>query len=256
MLVVKTTQKAAAYLDLTDHESKQLYEVANRFRKETLLYHCNLLEDAFFAMQKANAVKRIVAEMTLVRMCDEALDSSSEALLSRIAQLEEKMITGGFATSPRQAAPEAIPERDIQEKPAEVPVKKAPTKIETPTPSAPPVAKTFAPKTQEGGERRVLKPMRNWMEAVEKICRSDPMSAGFVKNAKAFTMENGNVVVRFPDAFSFSMMEKDDARDRLRMALSTVLRREVGDRMLIMEVAGAQKNASVIDEILDASDED
>ena len=98
--------------------------------------------------------------------------------------------------------------------------------------------------------------MRNWMEAVEKICRSDPMSAGFVKNAKAFTLENGSVVVRFPDSFSFSMMEKDEARDRLRMALSTVLRREVGDRMLIMEIAGEKKNSSVIDEILEASDED
>ena len=54
----------------------------------------------------------------------------------------------------------------------------------------------------------------------------------------------------------FSMMEKDEARDRLRMALSTVLRREVGDRMLIMEIAGEKKNSSVIDEILEASDED
>ncbi|MBQ8440491.1 MAG: DNA polymerase III subunit gamma/tau [Clostridia bacterium] len=256
MLVVKTTQNASAYLDLTDHEAEQLGNVAKRFRKETLLYHCNLLEDAFFAMQKANAVKRIVAEMALVRMCDEALDSSSEALLSRIAQLEEKMITGGFSASARRVEPEAVPVREASEKPMEAPVKKAPTKIETPVPSAAPIMEMPASKPQQTGERRVLKPMRNWMEAVEKICRSDPMSAGFVKNAKAFTMENGNVVVRFPDPFSFSMMEKDDARDRLRMALSTVLRREVGDRMLIMEIAGEQKNASVIDEILEASDSD
>ena len=116
MLVVKTTQNAAAYLDLTDYESKQLHDVASRFRKETLLYHCNLLEDAFFAMQKANAVKRIVAEMALVRMCDEALDSSGEALLSRIAQLEEKMITGSFVSA-RSAAPATTPAPVAEEKP-------------------------------------------------------------------------------------------------------------------------------------------
>ena len=250
MLVVKTTQNAASYLDLTDYESKQLYDVANRFRKETLLYHCRLLEDAFFAMQKANAVKRIVAEMALVRMCDEALDSSSEALLSRIAQLEEKMITGSFV-APRRTETQEAPAKAAEEKPVEIPTKK----IETPMPVAPSFAPSV-PKTVESGEKRILKPMRNWMEAVEKISRSDPMSAGFVKNAKAFTMENGSVVVRFPDPFSFSMMEKDDARDRLRMALSTVLRREVGDRMLIMEIAGEKKNSSVIDKILEASDED
>ena len=82
------------------------------------------------------------------------------------------------------------------------------------------------------------------------------MSAGFVKNAKAFTQENGSVIVRFPDPFSLSMMEKDEARGRLRMAISTVLRREVGDKMLVMEVAGKQGDASVIDEILEASDSD
>ena len=240
MLVVKTTQNASAYLDLTDHEAEQLGNVAKRFRKETLLYHCNLLEDAFFAMQKANAVKRIVAEMTLVRMCDEALDSSSEALLSRIAQIEERMVTGSFA-KPKAEAPAPVAETaPAAEAPKAVPVAK-------PTPAA--------PKTSEG-DKRVLRPMRNWMEAVEKICRSDPMSAGFVKNAKAFTLENGSVIVRFPDPFSLSMMERDEARDRLRMAVSTVLRREVGDKMLIMEVAGKQGDASVIDEILEASDSD
>ena len=252
MLVVKTTKNAAEYLDLTDYESKQLYEVASRFRKETLLYHCKLLEDALFAMQKANAVKRIVAEMALVRMCDEALDSSGEALLSRIAQIEEKLITGSFVAA-HSEKPAPSPALVAEEKPTNTP---APTSV--PTVSAPvasaPVADAFAPKSASG-EKRVLKPMRNWMEAVEKISRSDPMRAGFVKNAQAYTMENGSVVVRFPDPFTFSMMEKDEARDRLRMALSTVLRREVGDRMLIMEVAGEKKNSSVIDEILDLSDE-
>jgi hypothetical protein len=39
------------------------------------------------------------------------------------------------------------------------------------------------------------------------------------------------------------------------MAASSVLRREVGDRMLQMEVAGKTEAASVIDEIIDASEE-
>ena len=93
------------------------------------------------------------------------------------------------------------------------------------------------------------------MEVVERISRTDPMNASFVKNARAYTMENGNVVVQFDQDFSLMMMEKDDARDRLRMALSSVLRREVADRALLMEVAGKSEGRSVIDEILEASDE-
>jgi hypothetical protein len=88
------------------------------------------------------------------------------------------------------------------------------------------------------------------MEVVERILRSNPMDAGFVKASRGYTLEDGGVVVRFESDFSLQMMERDEPRDRLRAAISAVLRREVGDRALSMEVAGKAEEASVIDEIL------
>ncbi|MBQ8432911.1 MAG: DNA polymerase III subunit gamma/tau [Clostridia bacterium] len=250
MLVVKTTQNAASYLDLTDHEAEKLQQAAKRFRKETLFYHCKLLEDAFFAMQKANAVKRIVAEMTLVRMCDEALDTSVEALQSRVAQLEEQLLSGRFVqqSTPAPARVEASPAAPrVTEAAPKEPIPVSTERKMPPTPSSAPMS--------EGG-KRILRPIRAWMEVVEKISRSDPMRASFVKTSRGFTLEDERVLVQFETDFSLRMMEDDDARDRLRMAVSAVLRREVGDRMLLMEVAGKKENASVIDEILAASDSD
>ncbi len=243
MLVVKTTKNASAYLDLTDHETQHLSSVAERFRKETLVYHCKLLEEALFAMQKANAVKRIVAEMTLVRMCDEALDSSNEALLSRIAQLEEQVLTGNIA--PRTVT---------------VSQKIKPESVSATSESAmPPSTVSAPPRPAQNGasaEKRTLRPLRQWMEVVERISRSAPMDASFVKASRAYTLDNGSVVVRFDNDFGMRMMERSDSRDRLRAALSTVLRREVGDKMLMMEVAGHQDERSVIDEIIEASEVD
>jgi DNA polymerase-3 subunit gamma/tau len=236
MLVVKTTKNAASYLDLTDHEREQMESVARLFKKETLLYHCTLLEDALLAMENSNAVKRIVAEMTLVRMCDEALDTSYEALLSRVARLEEQIVTGAVI---RKSSEKKEPVAEKRETPAQTPS----------TPAAP------APKTAGASDKRILHPIRSWMEVVERITRSSPMEAGFVKNSRAYTTEDGAVIVRFDSDFSMQMMSKDDSRDRLRMAASSVLRREVGDRMLQMEVAGKTEAASVIDEIIDASEE-
>ncbi len=236
MLVIKATKNASDYLDLTDHETEQLLLAADRFRKETLLYHCRLLEDALFAMQKANAVKRIVAEMTLVRMCDEALDTSPEALISRIAGLEEQLLTKGLQ---RESAPPPVAAAVSEPAPAQVPT---PQKSIPPTPVPP-------------SDKRVLRPMRNFMEVVERIGRSAPMDASFVKSARAYTTEDGCVIVRFENNFTMQMIEHADARDRLRAALSAVLRREVGDRQLILEVAGKTAEASVIDEILELSDE-
>ena len=239
MMVIKTTKNAATYLDLTDHEMAQMKEVTRKFSKETLLYHCKLMEDALFAMKNYNAVKRVLAEMTLIRMCDASLDTSEEAILSRIAQLEEQMLTGrtfapAKAEETKAAAPKAAP---------------APQKAEQ-TPPAPVV-----PTIPSNAEKRILRPIRNWMEAAERIGRNAPMLAGLVKSARAYTTEDGQVIVRFENSFAMDMMDKDDARDRLRAAVSTVLRREVTDRELIYEVTGKTDAKNVIDEIIEAAEE-
>ena len=249
MLVLKTTKNASAYLDLTDHEAEQLGAAAGRFRKETLLYHCRLLENAFFSMQKANAVKRIVAEMTLVRMCDDALDTTPEAMLSRIARIEEQLITG---VTIRQEAPKQMMTEEPKTAPTKSPIPDVPVNP-VPTKPAAPLSKDMS---AERVEKRVLRPMRNWMEVVERIGRSSSKDASFVKTAKAYTAESGEVVVRFENDFSLRMLENGDSRDRLRAALSTVLRREVGDRMLTMEVAVRGGDRSVIDEIIEAAEDD
>jgi len=240
MLVIKTTKNAAAYLDLTDHETEQMQNAAARFRKETLFYHCRLLEDALFAMQKATVVKRIVAEMTLIRMCDEALDTSPDAMLSRIARLEEQMITGAVLPG---SQPTPITE------PARAEALPQPEKSKSEATAQP------SPKAETGVTKRVLRPVRNWMEVVERVGRSDPMTAGLVKGSRAFELEDGSVIVRFDNAFGMQMMDRGDSRDRLRAALSAVLRRDVGDRMLHLETAEKSEGASVIDEILEASED-
>lgn len=238
MLVVKTTKQAASYLDLTDHESEQLSALSACFSKETLVYHCKLLEDAFFAMQKANAVKRIVAEMTLVRMCDEALDTSTEALLSRIAKLEEQVQLG--VVTPKIAPAEShLKTVETVQNVAPVPQKATPV-VSAVAPTA-----AIAPS-----DKRVLRPIRSWMEVVERMGRSDPMNAGFIKDVRAYTTDDGAVVLRFENEFTLRMMERDAVRDRLRMAISAVLRREVGDRMLIMEAVASESERSLIDEII------
>ena len=237
MLVIKTTANAASYLDLTDSETEQMQEAVKSFSKEKLLYHCRLLEDALFAMQKANAVKRLVAELTLVRMCDEALDTSTEAIVSRIAQLEDRLATGAVVP-PKKAEPKP------QAK-AEAPVVET-----TPAPVEPPKKPT--PPAADG--KRILRPIRAWMEVVERISRSEPMTASFVRTSRAFTTDDGRVIVRFDGDFALHMMEQGGARDRLRSAVSNVLRREVGDRELIFEVEGRREAGSPLDEILDALD--
>ena len=245
MIIIKTTKNAASYLDLTDHETEQMRAAAEHFKKETLIHQCKLLEEAFFAMQQVNAVKRIIAEMTLVRLCDASLDTSPEAMLSRIAQLEEQVLAGTI-----------LRRKDLQETPAEV-VSVAPrasADAATEKPKQFPEASKSKSKEVAETPKRVLRPIRNWMEVAERINRSNPMLAGIIKTSRAFETEAGEVIVRFDNPFAVQMAEQGDHKDCLRAAVSTVLRREVGDRSLTFEIAGKSEDRSVIDEIIEASD--
>ena len=257
ILVVKTTERATAYLDLTDREAEALLSIASKLRKERVLYHCKLLEDALFAMQKANSVKRTVAEMTLVRMCDDTLDTSPEALLSRVAQLEDRVSMGAVApvqtASAVREAPAAEREKAVptREKPAEPPVKVKEA------PSAPKAApEKGRPESAEAPAKRVLRPLRTWMEVVERVGRGDPTRVGFLKAARAYTTEEGGVIVRVDNPFALTMLQQGDCPARIRAALSAVLQRQMGEQQLRLEVAGQATKASVIDEILEASEND
>ena len=111
MLVMKTARASASkYLDLTDSESERLAADAAAFTRELLSYHCRLLDDAYSAMQRPGASRRTVAELALVRLSDEKLGATPEALLARIAALEAK-IAMGIPTAPAPV-PTPAPQKD------------------------------------------------------------------------------------------------------------------------------------------------
>ena len=91
IMVVKNTNKAKQYLDLTELEHETLSRIAAGFTMSRLSYHTAILENAMADMQRAFNSKRSIAEIALTRMCDARLDTSVEALVSRIEALEREV---------------------------------------------------------------------------------------------------------------------------------------------------------------------
>ena len=91
IMVVKNTDKAKSYLDLTDVEYESLKEIASEFTMARLSYHTALLEAAILDMQRATNSKRSIAEIALTRMCDARLVVSAESLAVRVEELEKKI---------------------------------------------------------------------------------------------------------------------------------------------------------------------
>ena len=265
MLVLRTAKDAAAYLDLTDSELVAMQEVAKPFKSSTLLYHCTLLEQALLSMQRANAIKRIVAESTLVRMCDPELQTSPEALLARIAALEDKIAFGQVALAPTPA-PQAV--GAMSDRPSVEPKSESPAQTASPTQSIPvgSIHESTAPpaptapripklkKTEPAGEKRTLRPLRVWAQVLDKMTKANPLAAGFYYAAKAYSDEGGNVVLKFTSDFDIQMAQSYNAVPTLCSILSGLLNANVTPAQVKYECegqSGAQN--SVIDEILESA---
>ncbi len=89
IMIIKNSEQAKSYLDLTDIEYNALLEIANDFSMAKLSYHASILENAIADMQRATNSKRSIAEIALTKMCEAKLVPTAEALAVRIEELEK-----------------------------------------------------------------------------------------------------------------------------------------------------------------------
>ena len=91
IMVVKNTERAREYLDLTEAEYESLSNLAGAFTPARLAYHVSILEGAMGDMQRAFNSKRSIAEIALTRMCDAKTSMTPEALALRVDELEREL---------------------------------------------------------------------------------------------------------------------------------------------------------------------
>ena len=278
LLVIKTSRNASAYLDLTDSETRELSALAAEFTVEKLSYHCSMLQENASQMSGANAVRRIAAELALVKMCDERLNTSPEAMLSRISEIESAMASGAVtvsATKPteqtrnqesaaataseaqkprRQARPAVFTEDDDEDFRGDGPstvtsARKPATDIPKPQPAA-------AVQSTARGNVRTLKPFKSRAEVLEKMQNVDAMRASFVMGAKWYTDENGKIVMKFNMPFEIDALKQFGADDLFLRIASQVTGRSYSKADLLLECDSGQKTNSIIDKILEAAESD
>lgn len=223
MLVVKTSKDARKYLDFTESEMEQTERIASLFSKETLIYHCKLLDQTYAQIQRSVSSARLIAEMAFIKMCDEDLDDSSEALASRVAAIEDRL-DAGLYTVQASPAPIAAPKNKAEK----VEQTSGSDKTEE-AKSEPAIAQS------SGGKKRAL---TYWIEAVDKICRDDPSLTGFLKSSRIYRSENGNIVIRLESDFSKLMLtSRKSTLETLVKVLSAYEKRPMTEANIEFEVS-------------------
>ena len=235
MLVIKTTASAEQYLDLTEAETEQIKKTAGLFTKETLLYHCRVLDDALYAMQKTGRDKRTIAEMALIKMGDASLDSHADAVLSRLSLLETAVASGMSLTPPVSIEPA----KPAQEANADTLVPDSVQPMPTPAPVKP----------QE--EKEALRILRGGNEVVEKAAAGDVAVQAFMRMGKAFSDGAGKIHIRFPNDFARSMVDRSPHKETLRAVLRTTLQRDLGEGDVLFGILdGAEETDSDLDDLM------
>ncbi len=262
LLIVKNSREPARYLDLTDSETEVLTSVAKLFSAELLTYHTEMLSDALLTMTRANAVRRIVAELTLVRMCDARLSTSPDSMLARISALESAVASGVKMAASTESA-------KIEEKAEEKPTRRAtratkqsdddmfrddaPRAKSMPAVSAEP--KSEASTQTAGGEVRTLKPFKKRAEAIEIMCSRDPMTSSFFKGAKWYVDDKGNIVLKFTDSYAISGIKTFGGEGMFAKVISEVTGRAVSTSQIKYENDTEKKSGGLIDRIIEAAED-
>lgn len=224
MLVCKFLgdDEKVSYLDLTEPELRVLNDAARRFTKEALSYHFELLDDALREMTRLPQTKRITAELTLMKMSDASLNTSTDALLARIAALEEKISLIESSPVRTSAAPAPIP--------AEVPV-------------------SHPAETQKTAD--ALIPVTDLGDVIERIGLQNPMCSGFLAECDCFTTpDRMKVIIRTGGDFAKTVLTRDTSMQSLRAALHACGISGVGAEVIV-EIGAVQKKRPPMDELTD-----
>lgn len=172
LMIAKTSKKPSALIVCTAHELELLCAQAKTFTLEEILYIMDVLAETAANLRRG-LNRRTETEMALVRLCSESLDTSTAALLKRIAALEAALKSGAALRTKAEPAA-AAPQGDTA------------AQAET----APPQAETVAPR----GE------MLEWTDVIARLRTNSPPLASILSGSAAAYVDGGEkIVIRSPN---------------------------------------------------------
>ncbi len=199
MTVMRYSADESSYLELTDTEKKIVKDSSSLFTPEELLYHCSLLESAIFEMTRQPQIKRFIAEVTLLKMSDKKLVSSTESLLARIADLEDqiKLLKAGVPS-----ADESMNDPET-EGGTERPETKGFETVSNETAE-------LSHVSEEKAEGSAVSEIGDPGEFISKIAASNASVGTIIQKAVLRIEGNQKLIITVGDSFSSTMLKRSD----------------------------------------------
>lgn len=201
LMIIKSVKDAQSILNCTESELQKLRKAAEGFSAESLLHILESLQDTLERLHHSSS-RRVELEMSVMRICSPALDTSPAALLRRISALEEKLRYG--APVPASLKEETNQAADIPEKAAAQPPKPA-ERAPEPDPD----------------DNAADEPLACWPEILESLGSLDAPLCG-VLNASSAVVRGSHVLVDAQNSMFVNLIRQQSHQKSLVEAIRRV----------------------------------
>ena len=262
IMIVKYARDPERLLDVSDAELETLRSFASRMRDEKLNLAARVCEEMQGKLSRAVFSRRTVFETGVIRLCEERLDTGTDALLSRIAALEDAVsrlslglpTAGNGGAKPSEKQKETAPLSTPDEKGASETGAVGTGAVETSavgigSEEAPPLSDAdvppeeipFVPETKPAFTSKTPEPPRplsatlsanapakgermdSFAEFVEETKEHDKMAASMLEGGEAYIDEQKDVEIRAANPVAPMLLSREDKLSVLTEALAKTL---------------------------------
>ncbi|MBR2636487.1 MAG: DNA polymerase III subunit gamma/tau [Oscillospiraceae bacterium] len=204
LMLLKTVRDPEKLIVALPEEVAEMKPLAQSLSLSQILYCLSVLQETQNRMGRTSN-RRTELEMSAVRVCNPAMDSSAEAVLTRLEELEAAVRKGIVPVSTLQPEEEA-PSKPVKKaaKPAKDPAEKEPA---------------AEGKTAAAGDSAGAVLFSQWQEVLGRLLKTNPPLFAALKNSDAYEKGDLMLIDAKNEIFFKLIRENDFAKDSLRDAI-------------------------------------
>lgn len=224
LLLVKCSDNMEDVLDVSSENLAQLKEEAGMIENETLIRYIRVFSDLTNQLRYSTQ-KRVLLEVTLIRLCRPAMEQTEDALLDRIRMMEKQIeeMEEEVRSAPRR----------MQEYPDD------PDSREWPSREEPRAPKPQLPKALNEDVKAVAKDFRSILGD------ASPMLRTYLKKARLSAGEGNVLLIVAPDEISAGALGTEEHKEEIRRLIEEKIGKQIEVEVRSLERGGRFEDSFV-----------
>lgn len=198
LLLVKSSDNMEDVLDVSSENLALLKEEAQMIDSDTLIRYIRIFSDLTNQLKYATQ-KRVLLEVTLIKLCRPAMDQNKDALLDRIRAIEKQLEEGAWEAPVRERIVYASDAKEVGE----------------------PKPKPELPQALNEDVKAVAKDFRMI------INEASPMLRTYLKKARLSAGEGNRLLIVLPDELSASAVATPEHKEEIQSLIEQKIGKKV-----------------------------